>query len=74
MKVSVFFSILSCKLARFAIRLLGRGGTDFPGRVALKLCPHLLGTLAKDVTTILVTGTNGKTTTSRMIEQALTEF
>ena len=73
MKVSVFFSILSCKLARFAIRLLGRGGTDFPGRVALKLCPHLLGTLAKDVTTILVTGTNGKTTTSRMIEQALTD-
>ena len=73
MKISVFFSVLSCKLARFAIRLLGRGGTDFPGRIALKLCPNVLGTLAKGVTTILVTGTNGKTTTSRMIEQALTD-
>ncbi len=73
MKISVFFSVLSCKLARFAIRLLGRGGTDSPGRIALKLCPNVLGTLAKGVTTILVTGTNGKTTTSRMIEQALTD-
>ncbi len=73
MKVSVCLSILTCKLARFAIRLLGRGGTDFPGRLALKLCPDVLGKLAEGVTVILVTGTNGKTTTSRMIEQALTD-
>ena len=73
MKIKVFFAVLSCKLSRFAIRLLGRGGTDFPGRIALKLCPDLLGYLAKDVTTVIVTGTNGKTTTSRMIEQALTD-
>ena len=53
------------------IRLLGRGGTDLPGRIALKLCPNLLGVLAKNVTTVIVTGTNGKTTTSRMIEQSL---
>ena len=73
MNIKVFFSVLSCRLARFAIRLLGRGGTDFPGRVALKLCPDVLGTLAKDVTTVIVTGTNGKTTTARMIEQAMTD-
>lgn len=66
-------SVFACKFSRFAIRLLGRGGTDFPGRVALKLCPNVLGHLAKNVTTIIVTGTNGKTTTSRMIEQALTD-
>ena len=73
MKIKVFFAVLSCKLSRFAIRLLGRGGTDFPGRIALKLCPDLLGYLAKGVTCVIVTGTNGKTTTSRMIEQALTD-
>ena len=55
------------------IRLLGRGGTDLPGRIALKLCPNLLGVLAKNVTTVIVTGTNGKTTTSRMIEQSWIE-
>jgi len=70
MKIRVFFALLFCRLSRFAIRLLGRGGTDFPGRVALRLCPNLLGVLAKNVTTVIVTGTNGKTTTSRMIEQS----
>ena len=73
MKLKVMLSVFACKLSRFAIRLLGRGGTDFPGRVALKLCPTVLGDLAKNVTTIIVTGTNGKTTTSRMIEQALAD-
>ena len=70
MKIRVTIAVLACKFCRFAIRLLGRGGTDFPGRVALKLCPNLLGQLAKNVTTVIVTGTNGKTTTSRMIEQS----
>ena len=32
MKLKVFFAVLACKLSRVAIRLLGRGGTDFPGR------------------------------------------
>ena len=69
-KIRIFFAVLACKLARTAIRLLGRGGTDLPGRIALKLYPDLLTQLAKTVTTVIVTGTNGKTTTSRMIEQA----
>ncbi len=73
MMIRVTLSILACKLCRALLRLLGRGGTDFPGRVALKLCPGVLGVLAKNVTTILVTGTNGKTTTSRMIEQVLAD-
>ena len=71
MKVTA--AVLACKMSRWLIRLLGRGGTDFPGRVALKICPDLLGHLAKNVTTILVTGTNGKTTSARMIEQALAD-
>ena len=43
MKLRVMTAVLACKLCRALIRLLGRGGTDFPGRVALKLCPNLLG-------------------------------
>ncbi len=70
MKIRIFLAVLSCKLSRALLRLLGRGGTDFPGRIALKICPDLLGTLAKNVTTLIVTGTNGKTTTARMIEQS----
>ena len=44
-----------------------------PGRIALKIYPELLSLLAKDVRTVAVTGTNGKTTSSRMIEQAFLE-
>lgn len=62
-----------CKFSRRVIRWLGRGGTNFPGKIAVKLCPDLLGRLAEGVTTVIVTGTNGKTTTARMIEQALTD-
>ena len=60
-------------MSRMILRRLGKGGTNVPGRVALKLYPGLLGVLAKDVTTIIVTGTNGKTTTSRMIEKSLAD-
>ena len=73
MSIRVSLSVLACKFCRTALRLLGRGGTDFPGRVAMKLCPDVLGSLAKNVTTIIVTGTNGKTTTARMIEQAVAD-
>jgi UDP-N-acetylmuramyl tripeptide synthase len=73
MNIKTSIAIFLCKFSRFAIRKLGRGGTDMPGRIALKVCPDLLGRLAKGVTTVIVTGTNGKTTTSRMIEQAMTD-
>lgn len=73
MGLRVSMAVAACKAARRLIRLLGGGATDFPGRVALKICPDVLHYLAKDVTTIIVTGTNGKTTTSRMIEQDLAE-
>lgn len=73
MKLRVFIAVTACKLSRKLIRLLGGGATDFPGKIALKLMPNLLGYLAKNVTTIIVTGTNGKTTTSRMIEQSLVD-
>ena len=70
MKLRTVLAVAACKFSRRMIRLLGRGGTDLPGRIALKIDPNLLGTLANGVTTLLVTGTNGKTTTSRMIEQS----
>ena len=73
MTIRVFFEILLCKLLRFASRLLHRGGTAMPGRFALKVCPGLLGLLARQVKTVAITGTNGKTTSARMIEEAFAE-
>ncbi len=64
-------AVAACKFTRSIMRAMGRGATSFPGRIALKIHPGLLGDLSRNVRTIIVTGTNGKTTTSRMIEQAL---
>ncbi len=66
-------SIAACKLTRLALRLLKRGGTALPGKVALKLCPGLLGVCARGVKILLITGTNGKTTSARMVEQAFAD-
>jgi len=53
-------------------RLAGRGdGSVIGGVIALRLEPGLLGMLAAGKQVVLVTGTNGKTTTTRLITAAL---
>ncbi len=75
MKMSsrALLAIWVCRLLRTGSRLLHRGGTALPGKAAQKLCPDLLSRLSDNVTSIAVTGTNGKTTCSRMIEEAFRE-
>ena len=53
------------------LRLFNFGATSLPGALALKICPEILGYAAKNVDIIAVTGTNGKTTSARIIERAL---
>lgn len=55
------------KLALFSCKLLSKGGTNFPGKLALKLDRCILKTVSENYKVILVTGTNGKTTTTNMI-------
>lgn len=69
MSIKVTAAVCACKLSQWGLRILGRGGTTLPGKIALKLCPELLGALAKDVRCVVITGTNGKTTSARIIEQ-----
>ena len=75
MKLSfrAFLALVLCKLLRAVSRLLHRGGTAMPGRFAMKICPDLLSRLSGEVKTVAVTGTNGKTTCSRMMEEAFAE-
>ncbi len=47
------------------------GGSVIGGRVGLLIAPDLLGTLAAGRQVALVTGTNGKTTTTRLLAAAL---
>ncbi len=62
------------KLTSFGIRRLGRGGgTSAPGLIADRIDPALLTKLTTQLEhgSIVVAGTNGKTTTSRMIADIL---
>src|SRR3984885_1974538 len=53
-------------------RLTGRGdGSVIGGVLGLRLEPDLLPLLSADRQVVLVTGTNGKTTTTRLITAAL---
>lgn len=70
-KIRLYISLILAKGAIFFLRLFGTGGTSFPGKLAMMLYPDILGELADKYKIILVTGTNGKTTTSRIIEQIL---
>lgn len=60
------------RLAAAASRRRGGGGSSLPGLLGLKIDPSLIRRAARDLAgTVVVTGTNGKTTTSRFIGQSL---
>ena len=65
--IKSLFSILAGKTTIFLSKHILKGGSTFPGTVALKFDRKILSTVAKDYKVILVTGTNGKTTTTSMI-------
>jgi lipid II isoglutaminyl synthase (glutamine-hydrolysing) len=61
------------RAARGVARALGRGGTTLPGRVLLRLDRHAIARLAPrlDAGSLVVSATNGKTTTAAMIASVL---
>ena len=65
--ISIFISKLAIKV----LRLVKRGGTTLPGKLAFKVYPGILKSIAGNFQIIMVTGTNGKTTTTRIIEEIL---
>lgn len=69
--MKVIISCLVCRFVHFVLQKLGRGATTLPGRVALKVKRNILTDLSKNVKVIIVTGTNGKTTSCRIIEEGL---
>ena len=73
MKLKTRLAVAVCKASGAVLRRLGRGGTNLPGKLALKIDKNILGELSRGVKVTVVTGTNGKTTTSRMIEQAFAD-
>ena len=67
----VLLAIWAGKLAALALRALGRAGTHVPGLVARKIHPGIIGAIRHPARVIAVTGTNGKTTVSNLLAEAL---
>lgn len=74
-RIRTVIAIAAGKLLICLSRILGNQGTDFPGRVARKIEPYILEKLAANVKEeiYIITGTNGKTTTTNMIARILEE-
>lgn len=71
--VQTVLSVAVCKLTRSILRKTGRGGTAIPGIAALKISKNILAVPAEKMKIVVVTGTNGKTTTCNMIAHAVTK-
>lgn len=72
-KVKSFLSILASKAILFLSQKFFKGGSNFPGRIALKIDRNILKIVSENYKVILVTGTNGKTTTTSMIYNIVKE-
>ncbi len=75
MDPTLYLSILLGKLASKIVKLKGTGGTALPGLVSSTIFPDTLSKLSANLKqgAILVAGTNGKTTTSRVLSNILSE-
>lgn len=72
-RLRYFIALWASKSAYLALRLLKRNATMFPGYLALKICPDYLAQTKKSPNVLCVTGTNGKTTTTNMVADILSE-
>ncbi len=74
LRIRLGVAVAACKLVTWLSRRLGAGaGSNFPGRVALRIEPQATRLLADRLEhgCIVVSGTNGKTTTANMLAAIL---
>lgn len=70
-KIRFYIAMLAGKLALLGLKILGRNATYLPGKIALKIDNDFMGHLTPPKTVIAITGTNGKTTVSNLINEML---
>lgn len=67
-----FISILICRISYTILSKVGRG-SSFPGKIANKLCKNILNKIKLPEKIIVVTGSSGKGSTTKIIAHALRE-
>lgn len=71
--IRFYLALLVSKFIYLINRIKKDERNDFPGLVANKICPKFLEYVKKPKLVITITGTNGKTTTSTLINNKLVE-
>ena len=66
-----YFALWASKFAMWVYKLRGQERNDRPGLLAFKLCPDFLKHIKKPPLVITITGTNGKSTTSALVNNKL---
>jgi len=69
--IRYYSALYSAKLAVFTLKRLGRNGTQFPGALAMRICPDFLKFVPQPNKLVAITGTNGKTTVTNLISDVL---
>ena len=69
MTLRTLAAVAAGKATRAALQTLGRGATALPGLLVLAVDPEAIAALSAGLThgTVCISGTNGKTTTARML-------
>ena len=71
MSIRTSAAIAACKASHRLMRMMGRTARALPGKIALNIDPRIIEKLAAGHKTIVITGTNGKTTTTHIAQQAV---
>lgn len=66
-------AVITGKMISIVLKMFGKRGGSLPGKIAVKICPDLLKHFKYPKITVLVTGTNGKTSTTNMIAEIFAE-
>ncbi len=70
--IRFYIALWAAKLADLILTLRGGRQNDRAGYIANRLCPDFMARVSKPGLVIAVTGTNGKTTTSALVNNMLT--
>lgn len=69
--IRFYLSVIGAKLTIKFMRFVHKNATNLPGEIALIFFPKLLKYFEMPETVIAITGTNGKTTVSNLVEEIL---
>lgn len=69
--IKFYIALIMSKGTYLFMKILKRKASQFPGYIAIKICPQYLRLIKKPKNVICVSGTDGKTTTTNLITDAL---